>query len=43
MFAKHENALVQVASDRVSEADLLLILPTLRRTTAEELAAIGEI
>ncbi|AQZ66999.1 hypothetical protein BKM31_41065 [[Actinomadura] parvosata subsp. kistnae] len=43
VFAKHENALVQVASDRVSEADLLLILPTLRRTTAEELAAIGEI
>ncbi|MGR6924194.1 hypothetical protein ACU635_58860, partial [[Actinomadura] parvosata] len=43
VFAKHENALVQAASDRVSEADLLLILPTLRRTTAEELAAIGEI
>ncbi|WP_327088371.1 hypothetical protein OIE66_39635 [Nonomuraea sp. NBC_01738] len=43
VFAKHGNALVQVASESVSEADLLSILPTLRPTTAKELAAIGEI
>jgi hypothetical protein len=43
VFAKHGDALVQVASDRVSEADLLSILPTIRPTTAKELAAMGEV
>ncbi|MEV4249134.1 hypothetical protein AB0J63_37675 [Streptosporangium canum] len=42
VFAKHGNALVQVTSDTVSEADLLAVLPTLRSSTAEELAAVGE-
>ncbi|MEV0597612.1 hypothetical protein [Nonomuraea cavernae] len=43
VFAKHSSALVQVASESVSEADLLAVLPALRPTTAKELAAIGEI
>lgn len=43
VFAKHGSALVQVASDKVSEADLLAVLPTLRPTAAKELATIGEI
>jgi len=42
VFAKHGNTLVQVTSDTVSEADLLAVLPTLRSSTAEELAAVGE-
>ncbi len=43
VFAKHGNALVQVASETVPEADLLTVLPTLRSSTAEDLAAVGEI
>ncbi|GAA3143583.1 hypothetical protein GCM10010466_38180 [Planomonospora alba] len=43
VFTKHGNALIQVASETVSEADLLAVLPTLRASTAEGLATIGEI
>ncbi len=43
VFAKRGSALVQVASDKVSEVDLLAVLPTLRPATAKELAGIGEI
>ncbi|WP_125647818.1 hypothetical protein [Nonomuraea sp. WAC 01424] len=43
VFARHGGALVQVASDTVSEADLPSILPMLRPATARELAAIGGI
>ncbi|MET9063875.1 hypothetical protein [Streptosporangium sandarakinum] len=43
VFAKYGNALVQVTSDTVEEAGLLAALPTLRSSTAEKLAAVGEI
>ncbi|MEV0821787.1 hypothetical protein [Nonomuraea rubra] len=42
VFARHGEALVQVASGTVGEAGLLAVLPTLRPATAQELAAIGE-
>lgn len=42
VFTKYGNALVQVASDSVSEVGLLAVVPTLRPTTARELARIGE-
>ncbi|GII89000.1 hypothetical protein Ssi03_69900 [Sphaerisporangium siamense] len=43
VFARHGDALLQIASDNTPEADLLAVLPTIRPTTAEELAAVGEI
>ncbi|HUR07121.1 MAG TPA: hypothetical protein VM347_31565 [Nonomuraea sp.] len=41
LFARHGDALVQVASYDTPEATLLAILPTFRPITAEELAALG--
>jgi hypothetical protein len=43
VFAKHGDALVQITSETVSEADLLAVLLTLRPSTAEELAAVHQI
>ncbi|MFG1680824.1 hypothetical protein ACGFNP_11720 [Nonomuraea sp. NPDC049269] len=41
LFARHGDALVQVAGHDSTEATLLAILPTFRPITAEDLAALG--
>ncbi|MFD1541624.1 hypothetical protein [Nonomuraea guangzhouensis] len=41
LFARHGDALVQVAANDTPESALLAILPTFRPITAEELAALG--